>query len=74
MSDKRESKDLQDGVGYITRGSVDLFFATEVSVMKVTPRHTSRFACALQSYANNVEHIGEGFVVKSTNVKESLKA
>ena len=45
-----------------------------MSKMKVTPRHASRFASALQSFANNVEHVGEGFVVKNENVKQSLKA
>ena len=42
--------------------------------MNVTTRHAKRFASALQKYADNVEHIGNNFVVKSDNVLECLDA
>ena len=74
VEEKREIGELENDCNFISRSSVDLFFAVEVSKMKVSSRHASRFASALQAYANNVEHVGEGFGVKTQNVKDSLKA
>lgn len=40
--------------------------------MNATSRHANQHASALQKYADNVEHIGANFFVKSKNVLESL--
>ena len=61
-------------INYLTRESVDLFFVQVVSTMNVSTRHAKRHASALQKYADNIEHIGKDFVVKSENVIESLNA
>ena len=74
VKQKRESGEIVDGDLFLTRDSVDLFFATYVSSLNVTSRHAKRFACALKKYADNVEHVGEKFVVLSDAVRESLDA
>ena len=65
---------VDDGLYYITRSNVDLFFANVISTSPFGTRHAKRFASALQKYSDCYEHISEKFVVKSDDVKESLDA
>ena len=76
VDEKRRNGEIDDGniTNYLTSATVDAFFVQVVSKMNVTPRHAKRFSSALQKYADNVEHIGNSFVVKSENVLECLDA
>ena len=72
VDEKRRNGEINDGnsKNYLTSATVDAFFVQVVLKMNVTTRHAKRFASALQKYADNVEHIGKNFVVKSDNVLE----
>ena len=77
VTTKRAMNILPAGNRFLTRESVDIFFAENVAHRRVTTATARRVVTALQWLANNVEYLGEEHAFKvddSQRVKDSLRA
>ena len=72
VSDKRGMNILPPGPKYLTRDAVDLYFTEYVAHLTVTPKTAQRIRPALQFYADQLEHVGQGFVIESQFVNEGI--
>jgi hypothetical protein len=75
VTTKRSENVLPPSPLYLTRDSVDLYFATVVANLTVHPKTARRIRPALQFFADHEEHSrNERFVVDSGSVQKALKA
>jgi len=75
VEEKRNENILPPGPCYLTRDSVDLYFATVVAKLKVHPKTARRIRPSLQFYADHDEHTRrERFVIQNRTVEQALKS
>ena len=58
---------------YVEKENIGLWFSEEIARKSCTHNSARRNVSALQYFADNLEHVGEGFVVVSNEVESALK-
>ena len=68
VEEKRKDGLLPAGNKYLTRQAIDLYSSMVVAHLKCTPKVARRIRPSLQFYANEIEYLGEKFVVESEHM------
>ena len=73
INGERRAGKLSNGKHYLTRTNVDLWFSDVIRKKNYGHAHARRNVCALQYYADHLEHVREKFIVDSEAIKIALE-